>query len=148
MNDINEVQGCRVGLELTCAGCGQVVSCHREGFDYILRELLEQAELGFGQLLSALVLSGWDITVHQLVVGDFPRVIVMGTPVDRDGRADLTKSDVTAIWERRPEGWVAGTNTTGFQRISGGAFRPESALELAGLVTQSPAVWSRVPARR
>ncbi len=147
MND-NDIRSCGVSVELSCARCGQVVSCPREGFDYILRELLEHTELGFGQLLSALILSGWDIDLHQLVVGDYPRVILMGTPVDRDGRMDVTKSDVTAIWERRPEGWVPGTNTTGFQRIQGGAFRAESALELAGLVTQSLAGWARIPARR
>ncbi|MET7773751.1 hypothetical protein [Nocardia sp. NPDC005366] len=143
MNDKNEGPACGVSFELSCANCGQVVSCERDDSDYIARDLIASDDLGFGALLAALVVAGWDIQIHQLVVGEYPRVIVMGTPVDRNGHTAINKHDVTAIWERRPEGWLAGTKTTGWQRIQGGALHPESAGELARLVAASPADWVR-----
>ena len=148
MSDTNDIQGCRVGFELSCANCGQVVSCERDSGDLIARELIGDAELGFAELLAALIMSGWDIQVHQLVIDGNPRLILMGQPVDKYGRPDMDKHDVTAIWERRPTGWVAGTGMSGFQRIQGGVFRPCSARELAGLVAQNTASWVRIPAPR
>ncbi|MEV6321389.1 hypothetical protein AB0M45_09355 [Nocardia sp. NPDC051787] len=136
---------CREGIELRCANCGEVVSCHGEGFSSIVTELLADDGLGFGTLLSALLLSGWEFEVSQLVVDGNPRVTLRGTPVNTYGRPRLDKRDVTAMWERRPTGWVADSAMTGYQAIGGGLFRPASATELATLVLASPASWIRVP---
>ncbi|WP_062989924.1 hypothetical protein [Nocardia anaemiae] len=132
---------CRESIELRCAGCGEVVSCEGNGGRSIISDLLTETSLGFADLISALMLSGWEVNLSQLVVDGNPRITLMGTPVNEFGRPRLDKRDVTALWEHRPEGWGAAAHSTGFQAIGGGLFRPATAPELAMLVMDSPAVW-------
>ncbi|MGW4769879.1 hypothetical protein ACWEO2_17765 [Nocardia sp. NPDC004278] len=136
---------CPKSIELRCAGCDQVVSCDGHGVSSIVAELLADEGLGFGTLVSALLLSGWEITVSQLVVDGYPRITLLGTPLNQYGRPRLDKRDVTAIWERQPTGWKAGQRMTGYQAIGGGLFTPASATELAKLVIADPATWVYIP---
>lgn len=136
------------GIELRCARCDQVVSCDGVGSGYIATELAEADDLGFTALISAMILSGWEFTVEQLVIDGNPRIALRGQPVDQSGRVRLDMRDVTAVWERRPNGWVLGTRMTGHQAIDGGPFIAATVNELATLVNHSPASWTRVPHRR
>ncbi|MBF6333339.1 hypothetical protein [Nocardia transvalensis] len=136
---------CRDSIELRCAGCGEIVSCHGPGFTYIASELIDNDHLGFGALVSALILSGWEFSVEQFVVNGNPRIAVQGRPVNPFGRPRLDKRDVTALWERRTDGWVPGERMTGHQAIGGGLFVSATANELATLVSADKASWVRIP---
>lgn len=136
---------CRESIELRCAGCGEVVSCdgpsHSHDHLSIVTELMAENRLGFGDLLSALMIASWDVRIQPGVLRGNPRVVLIGTPVTKHGYPRLDKHDVIAIWERPPGGWEAGK--TGHQPIGGGPFTPATAAELTKLVSASPASWVR-----
>ncbi|MGW4364542.1 hypothetical protein ACWEKT_02765 [Nocardia takedensis] len=144
----NEGPECGVGFELSCANCGQIVSCERSDHDLITRELVADPELGFAHLLAAMSLAGWAFRAEQFVVGDTARVVLTGTPCAPDGRPAPRVYAVTVHWIHTANSWVVNDLATGYERIDGGDFMIASVQELAARVAQQPTSWVSVPTGR
>ncbi|MGV9611347.1 hypothetical protein [Nocardia xishanensis] len=140
---MSEQRGAREHIELTCAGCGQVVSCNCNGFGYITSALVANDELGFGALISGLIVAAWKFEVNQTLVDDLPQVTVIARPKPEFGKPRPDIGEVTAVWMLRPGGWIADAVATGIRPASRREFRPVPATVLAQMVTVHTPSWAR-----
>ncbi|WP_067839738.1 hypothetical protein [Nocardia lijiangensis] len=141
---MSEQRGSRKHIELTCAGCGQVVSCDCNGFGYIATELVANDELGFGALISGLIVAAWEFEVSQILVDDLPRVTVVARPESEFGKPRPDIGEMTAVWMLRPGGWINDAVATGIRPTSRREFRPVPAKLLARMVTAHAPSWALI----
>ncbi|MFG1796713.1 hypothetical protein [Nocardia sp. NPDC049149] len=88
--------GCRESIELSCARCGHIVSCDGHDHTSIITELMVNDSLGFSDLLSALVVSSWEIRITPRLAEGQTHVFLVGTPVDRHGFRRFSRNEVLA----------------------------------------------------
>lgn len=142
---VNEQRtGCREGIELSCARCGQVVSCGGRDHTSIITELMVNDRLGFSDLLSALVVSSWEIKIAPRFVEGRTHVFLVGTPVDQYGCRRASRNEVLAAWERLTSGWTPREPLTGCWPSDGSGFQSLTSRELVRYVSDNPASWLRV----
>ncbi|GAA5087085.1 hypothetical protein [Nocardia iowensis] len=136
--------GCRESIELSCARCGQVVSCDGHDHTSIITELIANNTFGFGDLVSALMLSSWELKIEPRVIDGNPHVFLTGTPIDQHGHRRFNKHEVIGIWRRRPTGWTNRKSATGYRPTGSGQFEAAPTSQLAQYVIDNPASWVRV----
>ncbi len=127
-----------------CGTCGARTA--PEENDPFLGSALLYDDSGYANLMGAMFLCGWQSQTLQKVIDGRPTVIVVGTPVDTEGKALTNRKIVTATWHHRTDvGWVQMAELCGYSRPDGTGFQTRTAEQLTEYVGRNTAEWVLAP---